>query len=113
MEAISSDSMAALQQYQWPGNVRELRNVVERAMIVHAGGTLVIELPRGKPIAAKTGSTRMSDVETSHVLSVLDATGWRVRGTGGAAEQLGLKPSTLEARMAKLGLRRPKLARLS
>ncbi len=113
VEAISSDSMAALQQYQWPGNVRELRNVVERAMIVHAGGTLVIELPRGKPIAVKSGSTRMSDVETSHVLSVLDATGWRVRGAGGAAEQLGLKPSTLEARMAKLGLRRPKLARLS
>ena len=113
VETISSDSMAALQQYQWPGNVRELRNVVERAMIVHAGGTLVIELPRGKPIAVKSASTRMSDVETSHVLSVLDATGWRVRGAGGAAEQLGLKPSTLEARMAKLGLRRPKLARLS
>ena len=113
VETISSDSMAALQQYQWPGNVRELRNVVERAMIVHAGGTLVIELPRGKPMAVKSGSTRMSDVETSHVLSVLDATGWRVRGAGGAAEQLGLKPSTLEARMAKLGLRRPKLARLS
>jgi len=113
VEAISSDSMAALQQYGWPGNVRELRNVVERAMIVHAGGTLVIELPRGKPIAVKSGSTRMSDVETSHVLSVLDATGWRVRGARGAAEQLGLKPSTLEARMAKLGLRRPKLARLS
>jgi len=113
VEAISSDSMASLQQYKWPGNVRELRNVVERAMIVHAGGTLVIELPRGRPIAVKSGSTRMSDVETSHVLSVLDATGWRVRGAGGAAEQLGLKPSTLEARMAKLGLRRPKLARLS
>ena len=81
VEAISSDSMAALQQYQWPGNVRELRDVVERAMMVHAGGTLVIELPRGKPIAAKTGSTPMSDVETSHVLLVLKPT----RPDGGCA----------------------------
>jgi formate hydrogenlyase transcriptional activator len=113
VEAISSDSMAALQQYDWPGNVRELRNVVERAMIVHAGGALVIELPRGRPIAVKTGSTRLSEVETSHVRSVLDATGWRVRGAGGAAEQLGLKPSTLEARMAKLGLQRPRPGRPS
>ena len=113
VDAIAGDSMAALQQYQWPGNVRELRNVVERSMIVHTGGPLVIELPQHRPMAVKAGSTRMADVETSHVRSVLDATGWRVRGAGGAAEQLGLKPSTLEARMAKLGLRRPKLARPS
>ena len=56
----------------------------------------------------KPANVRRRDL---HVLSVLDATGWRVRGAGGAAEQLGLKPSTLEARMAKLGLRRPKVAR--
>ena len=113
VEAIAAHSMAALQRHQWPGNVRELRNIVERAMIVHTGGTLVIELPQATPIAAKSASMRMSDVEASHVRSVLDATGWRVRGAGGAAEQLGLKPSTLEARMTKLGLRRPRLTRLS
>jgi formate hydrogenlyase transcriptional activator len=55
----------------------------------------------------------MADVEASHVRAVLDATGWRVRGVGGAAQQLGLKPSTLEARMAKLGLHRPPLVRRS
>jgi len=52
-------------------------------------------------------STRLVDVEIAHMRSVLDDCGWRIRGTGGAAERLGLKPSTLETRMAKLGIRRP------
>jgi transcriptional regulator with GAF, ATPase, and Fis domain len=108
VDGVARHSMAALQHYRWPGNVRELRNVVERAMIMHTGGILEIRLPPGRPMAPDPASTRMADVEASHVRSVLDATGWRVRGAGGAAERLGLKPSTLEARMARLGLQRPK-----
>jgi len=111
VDTVARNSIAALQQYAWPGNVRELRNVVERAMIVHEGGPLVIALPQGRSPAAPSGSVRMSDVEAAHIRSVLDATGWRVRGVGGAAEQLGLKPSTLEARMAKLGVHRPQSRR--
>jgi formate hydrogenlyase transcriptional activator len=108
VDTIAADSMALLQQYAWPGNVRELRNVVERAMIVHTRGPLVIVPPQGRLQAAPSGSVRMADVEAAHVRSVLDSTGWRVRGAGGAAEQLGLKPSTLEARMTKLGISRPR-----
>ncbi len=106
IDVISKEDMRALQQYPWPGNVRELRNVVERAVIVSTGGKLAVELPR----PAKRGvraSARMADVEREHVRSVLESAGWRIRGPGGAAELLGLKPSTLEGRMVRMALRRP------
>jgi formate hydrogenlyase transcriptional activator len=106
-ESISKEHMVALQRYPWPGNVRELRNAVERAAIISKGPRLVIEPPRAKA-AAHRRHLRLQDVERDHVRQVLDRTGWRVRGHGGAAEILGLKPSTLEDRMAKLGLRRPR-----
>jgi len=108
IDSIAKDSMSALQQYAWPGNVRELRNVVERAMIVTKPGKLVIALPQptGKA-AASSGAHTLRDMEIAHVTQVLTATAWRIRGAGGAAERLGLKPSTLETRMAKLGIRRP------
>jgi PAS domain S-box-containing protein len=106
VDAISDSSMAALQRYSWPGNVRELRNVVERAMITASGPKLTITTPNSTASAGRH-STKLSDVEREHVRSVLDACGWRIRGGGGAAERLGLKPTTLETRMAKLGLRRP------
>ena len=98
--------MLALQRYPWPGNVRELRNVVERAVIVSNGPRLVIEPPRAKAAGVRR-HLRLQDVEREHIRGVLERTGWRVRGDAGAAELLGLKPSTLEDRMAKLGLRRP------
>ena len=75
-------------------------------MIVSNGPRLVIEPPRAKA-AGVTAPPRLQDVEREHIRAVLERTGWRVRGDGGAAELLGLKPSTLEDRMAKLGLRRP------
>ena len=109
--SIDKDSLAELQRHQWPGNVRELRNVVERAMIVaKPGGRLVIAVvplvqAPAAPAAAK--SSRLVDVEMAHMRGVLESCGWRIRGAGGAAERLGLKPSTLETRMAKLGIRRP------
>jgi formate hydrogenlyase transcriptional activator len=106
IETISSDTMAALQRYPWPGNVRELRNVVERSMIKSRGGELPIELPR-PVLSCVDRSERLVDVETEHMRQVLDMTRWRIRGANGAADRLGLRPTTLESRMAKLGLRRP------
>jgi formate hydrogenlyase transcriptional activator len=108
IEAISRENMAALQRHAWPGNVRELRNVVERAMIVANGPRVDIELP-GPPVRAEAGSTRLADVERAHIRAVLESTRWRIRGAGGAAERLGLRPTTLETRMAKLGLVRPRV----
>ncbi len=100
--------MAELQRHSWPGNVRELRNVVERAMIVaKPGGKLVIPLVPTTFTVAQPRSSKLIDVEIAHMRSVLESCAWRIRGAGGAAERLGLKPSTLETRLAKLGIRRP------
>ena len=109
IESVSKDSMLALQRYPWPGNVRELRNVVERAVIVATGPRLTIDLP--KPSAdrrVRAPSIALVDIERDHIVAVLDRVKWRVRGDGGAAELLGMKPSTLESRMAKLKIRRPR-----
>jgi DNA-binding NtrC family response regulator len=106
IETIGRDNLAALQHYSWPGNIRELRNVVERAMITATGPRLTIPLPQASSAACRR-SVRLVDVERAHIRSVLESAGWRIRGAGGAAEQLGLKPTTLETRLAKLGLRRP------
>ncbi len=106
VDAIDKDNLAALQRYSWPGNIRELRNVVERAMIVATTPRLTIPLPLASAASAKR-SSRLVDVEKEHIRGVLESTAWRVRGAGGAAERLGLKPTTLETRMAKLGVRRP------
>jgi len=108
--AIAKDDMAALQRYAWPGNIRELRNVIEYAMIVTSGPRLAIEHPASRPLAQQK-SLRLADVEATHIRAVLDSTNWRVRGAGGAAELLGMKPTTLEGRMAKLGIRRRDSAR--
>jgi formate hydrogenlyase transcriptional activator len=106
IDDVDEESMAALQQHPWPGNVRELRNVIERAVILSTERRLVVPLPR-TPIGRPARSSRLTDVERDHIRSVLESTGWRIRGTAGAAERLGLKPTTLETRMAKLGLKRP------
>ena len=104
---ISRESMAALQCHSWPGNIRELRNVVERAMIVATGTQLTFKLPPSS--APSSGrSERLAEIQKNHILNVLENTGWRVRGLGGAADLLGLKPTTLETRLAKLGLSRPR-----
>jgi len=105
--AIPRANLMALQQYAWPGNVRQLRNVVERAMIVATGEVLTIDVPTSAP-GTTTRSSRMTDVEKEHIRRVLESTGWRIRGTQGAADRLGLRPTTLETRMMKLGLRRPR-----
>ncbi len=105
VDSIDKHDLTALQRYSWPGNIRELRNVVERAMIVSTDQHLTIPLPQSS--AATRRSLRLVDVEKEHIRGVLESTAWRIRGTGGAAERLGLKPTTLETRMAKLGITRP------
>jgi formate hydrogenlyase transcriptional activator len=104
---IAPATIEALMAYRWPGNIRELRNVVERAMIIATGSELTIPLP-AKKSSARQCSTKLLDVQKDHIHSVLQAARWRIRGAGGAADQLGLRPTTLETRMAKLGLSRPK-----
>ena len=107
VESISKDNMEMLQRYSWPGNVRELRNLVERAVIGAKGPDLTIALPQTSSNSARR-SVRLFDVEKEHIKGVLDSTRWRIRGVGGAADQLGLKATTLETRMSKLGLHRPR-----
>ena len=97
--------MAASRKYSWPGNIRELRNVVEREMIVATGPTLSIAVPR-PPSSRPINSAKLADVETDHIRAVLESCRWRIRGKDGAAERLGLKPTTLESRMVRLGIRR-------
>jgi transcriptional regulator with GAF, ATPase, and Fis domain len=105
IDSISRASIKALQQYDWPGNIRELRNEIERAIILSDGPTLKVELSNQNAGLARVDRS-IANIDSEHIRHVLDSTHWRVRGAGGAAEILGLKPTTLESRMAKLGLRR-------
>jgi transcriptional regulator with GAF, ATPase, and Fis domain len=106
IEAVSKSSLLRLQQYPWPGNVRELRNIIERAMILASGSTLRIDPPDVGAAPITRGLATLAELERDHIQQVLEVTGGRIRGAGGAAEILGLKPTTLESRMTKLGLRR-------
>ncbi len=106
IDSIDEDNISRLQQYSWPGNIRELRNVVERAMILATGPRLTVPIPSTSPASMKQ-SVKIKDIEAEHFRNVLESTGWRIRGVGGAADRLGLPPTTLEARLAKLGLKRP------
>ena len=86
--------------------MRELRNVIENAMIVSCGRTLTVNLP--KPGSSERPEARNpEDMEGSHILGVLEKTGWRITGSGGAAETIGLKRTALQSKMKKLGLKRP------
>ena len=107
IDAISSQTMERLKHYPWPGNVRELRNLIERAMIVSIGRSLTIDLP-----AEATGPSpvpvTLEEVERKHIRDVLERVHWRISGKQGAAEILGLRPTTLHSRMKKLGIPRPR-----
>ena len=106
VETIRRPDMEKLQRYDWPGNVRELRNVVERAMILCNGPRLRIGPPAESPSGDGEDQTvlSMDEVQRRHILKALEAAGGRIRGAGGAAELLGLKPTTLRSRMQRLGL---------
>jgi formate hydrogenlyase transcriptional activator len=101
--------LSKLMAYDWPGNVRELQNVLERAVILSRTSRLELDDSLASPVAGpRTSSTRtLEDVERDHIVSVLARVGWRVSGEHGAGKILGLKRTTLEARMSKLGITRP------
>ncbi len=101
--------MAALQLYAWPGNIRELENVIERALILSPGDTLLVdERTFASPAKGRSesGAWNLEDVERTHILKVLGECGWRIAGRGNAAERLGMNRSTLRSRMEKLGIKR-------
>jgi formate hydrogenlyase transcriptional activator len=106
IETISKKTMHALQSYSWPGNVWELKNIIEHAMILSKGHTLVVHLPNAE-LSETDVTQNLHEMERLHVVSVLEKVGWRLSGKGGAAEALGLKRTTLQARMKKLGIKRP------
>ncbi|MBN2506552.1 MAG: sigma 54-interacting transcriptional regulator [Verrucomicrobia bacterium] len=119
---LTRAGLVSLQHYAWPGNVRELRNVVERAVILARGGTLHFELPvadaglghTASPVSAnpKAAPGYLTEAElrrreVDNLRAVLDIAGWKIKGADGAAELLGVKPTTLLSRIKKLGLTRP------
>jgi len=107
IETIPRQAMAAYQQYRWPGNVRELMNAVERSVILTRGSVLNAYIPV-EISTALSQVLSLEEMERKHISEVLEMTRWRVRGREGAAELLRMKPTTLESRMQKLGIRRRK-----
>ncbi len=102
---IPKSTIKKLSAYHWPGNIRELENMVERAVITSQSKTLVIE-SFGNPNDADNNDEllKLIDVEKSHIEKILDRTNWRIRGDGGAAKLLDVKPTTLHSKMKKLGI---------
>jgi PAS domain S-box-containing protein len=106
---FSDSAVKRLCDYSWPGNVRELENVIERAFILSEGATIEERnLLLGDDSYGAHGGpvSTLRDMERRHILATLETTAWKVSGKGGAAELLGLRPTTLESRMARLGLAR-------
>src|SRR6266568_4573864 len=126
VEYIPADAMDALVRYTWPGNVRELENLIERAVLLSPGKELRIPISELKPSALGADSepassftslassnsltssiSTLEEAERQHILRALKQTQWRIAGPKGAATLLGMKRTTLQARMRKLGIRRP------
>jgi transcriptional regulator with GAF, ATPase, and Fis domain len=116
---LTPAGLAMLQNYHWPGNIRELRNVIERAMILAQGAALEFDLPiaiASPPSDIDQGASEsaaefltepeLQRRERDNLLIVLEKTGWKIKGPNGAAELLGVKPTTLLSRIKTMGLRR-------
>jgi len=112
IDSVAKSVMKKLETYAWPGNVRELENVIERAVIVNQGPRLYVGnwLPKAMTGAGKAAFMTLEEKERSHIIEVLQSTGWKVSGEKGAAELLGINPNTLVSRMKKLGIQRPNKA---
>ncbi|MFQ5990903.1 MAG: sigma 54-interacting transcriptional regulator, partial [Nitrospiraceae bacterium] len=120
---LTQAHIIALQNYDWPGNVRELQNVIERAVISARSGLLRFDLPDPSPSVEIPGKTHvpsqqagtdvltyrdLEDRERANLLAALERTSWKLYGSGGAAELLGVKPTTLASRMKAMGIQRPR-----
>lgn len=103
IRTVPEHVMEIMKQYHWPGNVRELRNLIERAVIISDGDMLMVHVPDRLPERAM-GVIPLEKAERRHIAEALEKTGWRIKGRDGAAELLGLKPSTLYSKMEKLGI---------
>ena len=114
IKMVPNTVMNDLKAYPWPGNVRELENVIERALIVSPGNTLQMAAPlkaldtNGSTLY-NTPMKSLSEMEKEYILQTLNKTNWNISGKHGAAELLGLNPSTLRGKMRKHGIRRPSL----
>jgi len=109
IETIPSEAMKALQAYQWPGNVRELENFIERAVILTQGPDLFVSLAELKGLPDHTTNakaTTLEQAEREHILKSLRESGWVIGGAAGAAVKLGMKRTTLQSKMHKLGISR-------
>ena len=119
---LTRAGIEALESYEWPGNIRELRNVIERAAIFARGGALEFDLPVtgasvdptsfGPPDGDRAEPEYLTELEIrrrerQNLFAVMQKAGWKIKGVDGAAELLGVKPTTLVARIEKMGLRRP------
>jgi len=113
VDTIPTETMNVLMRYHWPGNIRELQNLLERAVILSTGPVLKVPL-NDLQVQSVAPATRkietMEEAERRHILDALDAADWVISGPNGAASSLGLKRSTLQARMEKLGIRRARAA---
>src|SRR5437867_3570872 len=111
VEVIPSETLEAFRRYAWPGNVRELANLIERAMILSKGRTLDVplaELKQRRPrVDHEDGASTLEDVERTHIRRVLGETNWMLGGPRGAAARLGMKRTTLQSLMRRLGITRP------
>jgi transcriptional regulator with GAF, ATPase, and Fis domain len=122
IEPLSRDAIERLKAYDWPGNVRELQNVIERGIITARRGrlNLDLDLPRQPPTLPSKQSAcpdtgmepirtaqQLQELERDNLVQALQATRWRVSGKNGAAQLLGVPPSTLQSRMKALGIKRP------
>jgi len=109
IETIPTEEMEALTRYQWPGNVRELENLIERAVILSRGPALHVPLPEDRLSgeAPAASPVTLEAAEREHILRALRDTNWVIAGPNGAAARLGMKRTTLQSRMAKLGISRP------
>jgi formate hydrogenlyase transcriptional activator len=109
IDHVPAETLSAFEAYRWPGNVRELQNLIERAVILSDDGRFHNPLPKEAraPIAAIPELRTLKDSERALILRTLETAGWIIGGATGAAAKLGVKRTTLIAKMKKLGIARP------
>ncbi len=107
---VSQKSMENLSRYPWPGNIRELQNVIERAVVLAKGPVVHVDdsmLRADEPLGGAAFIDTLENTERNHIVRALNETNWVIHGRKGAADMLGIHPSTLRSRMEKLGIKKP------